>query len=141
MRRRVFHPPHPFGDINVTPMIDVVMCLIVFYLIVGRLAAEQRVRLDLPRATAGARERLAAPLIVNVCAGSDGAARMLVDGAEVDGAALESLVRAARRGEAPIDAVVIRAQRDLAYAGVEPAVEACRRAGAGVVRLATEPGP
>ena len=48
---RLRHRVHSgsFGKINVTPMIDVVMCLIVFYLIVGRLAADQRSGMRLPR--------------------------------------------------------------------------------------------
>ena len=41
MKRRSFasSQSHEFHGINVTPMIDVVMCLIIFFLVVSSLAA------------------------------------------------------------------------------------------------------
>ena len=39
--------------INVTPMIDVVMVLIVFYLLVGQLAIDRKAAIDLPASTTG----------------------------------------------------------------------------------------
>ena len=51
MRVRIFHHQSPVDKINVTPLIDVVMVLIVFYLIVGKLATDSAARVELPRAT------------------------------------------------------------------------------------------
>ena len=48
MRVRQFHPHQPAGKFNVTPLIDVVMVLIIFYLIVGKLAAERQGHVKLP---------------------------------------------------------------------------------------------
>ena len=66
MRRRVFHPPHPSGRVNVTPMIDVIMVLIVFYLIVGQMAAESKRNMPLPIASSGSRHIASDPLVINV---------------------------------------------------------------------------
>src|SRR5262245_29295771 len=62
-RRRRIH--HPFGEINVTPLIDVVMCLIIFYLLVGKLATDRKVQIKLPESTVGA-EAEPEVLIVNI---------------------------------------------------------------------------
>ena len=47
MRFRTFHHAPASGKINVTPLIDVVMVLIVFYLIVGKLAADRKAPVQL----------------------------------------------------------------------------------------------
>jgi biopolymer transport protein ExbD len=52
--------------INVTPLIDVVMCLIIFFLIVGKLAADERTKIDLPTTTIGDAQRAEAGVIVSV---------------------------------------------------------------------------
>src|ERR1051326_8566662 len=84
MRLRTFHPPHPFGKINVTPMIDVVMCLIVFYLIVGKLAADQRSAMRLPASATGAEDKAQDLLIVNVMPGAPGQPpRIVIDAADI----------------------------------------------------------
>src|ERR1700761_6675449 len=40
MRRRGLDPMHD-EHVNVTPLIDVIMCLIIFFLVCGRLAAQE----------------------------------------------------------------------------------------------------
>jgi biopolymer transport protein ExbD len=73
MRRRLasqLGSPHGSGGgieaINVTPLIDVVMCLIIFFLIVGKLAADERTQIDLPTTTIGDAQRAEAGVIVSV---------------------------------------------------------------------------
>ena len=56
MKFRSLQHHAPTGKINVTPLIDVVMVLIVFYLIVGQLAADRRARVDLPASVIGVQE-------------------------------------------------------------------------------------
>lgn len=141
MRRRVFPSAGSIGHINVTPMIDVVMCLIVFYLIVGRLASGQLTPMELPASSIGAAEQRQSVLVVNVAPpreGEAGGAKIIVEGRELSGAAaLEALVRG-RLLEKPETAVQIRGGRRLAYAEVEPVLRACAGAGARTVELVAE---
>ncbi|MBM4107371.1 MAG: biopolymer transporter ExbD [Phycisphaerae bacterium] len=137
MRLRTLHR-HPdeahAGKINVTPLIDVVMVLIVFYLIVGQLATQRLADLDLPSTAIGALDQPDRPLVVEVAPGADGSASILADGVPVTADALEDLVRA-RIAERPDLAVQVRADRRAPYAQVAPVVEACRRAGLASLRL------
>src|SRR5262245_26062452 len=96
MRLRSFHPAHPFRKINVTAMIDVVMCLIVFYLIVGKLAADQRSAMRLPASATGADDKTQDVLVVNVMPGPAGAAgppRIVIDTAEIPAALLVDAIK------------------------------------------------
>ncbi len=142
MRRRTFHAPHPFGKINVTPMIDVVMVLIIFYLIVGKLVADKRSEVRLPESRAGATDPAADRLVINVLEAPESArgVRIVVDGRDVHPDFLEPLVRE-RVGASPATVVHIRAARDLPFGSVSSVARACRGAGVSTVRLATERAP
>ena len=138
MRRRIFHAPHPPGRVNVTPMIDVIMVLIVFYLIVGQMAAESRLNMPLPMAEAGTRRIAPEPLVINIIPEGD-RVRIEVELRRIEAGALAALIRA-RTERRPDTSVQIRAHRSLSFGAVEPVVRACRAAGVGVVHIATEPG-
>ncbi len=134
MRRRRRHSKHAIGKINVTPMIDVVMCLIIFYLIVGKLAAE---RIELPTSAAGLTDAGPKPLVIEISAPDGGPTRLSVADRPVDLGALEAIVKAGA-GEGTARAVEIRASRDLPYERLAPVLKACREAGLTSVRLAAE---
>lgn len=136
MRRRTLHPPHRFGHVNITPMIDVLMCLIVFYLIVGKLASDRLPAMDLPRAAGRDQDTPGAEIMLSVRE-VGGSVEIQVDGEVTTVSDVESVV--ARRLAAESDArVLLRADRDLAYGNVSPLVAACRRAGAESIRMAVE---
>jgi len=134
MRRRSLHAKHAIGKINVTPMIDVVMCLIIFYLIVGKLAAQ---RIDLPSSAAGLTDPGPKPLVIEISAAPGAETRLSVADRPVDLAALESIIHRAA-GANSARAVEIRASRDLPYERLGPVLRACREAGLTSVRLAAE---
>lgn len=121
------------GKINVTPLIDVVMCLIVFYLIVAKLASDRQLPLDLPGAQQGIGDEANAPIIISIAPGSRGVL-VEVHGelVDADSQSRQELVRdavaraASERPDAPVH---LRADRTLAYAEVRPVIEACRQAG------------
>lgn len=140
MRRRVLHAPHPFGDVNVTPLIDVVMCMIVFFLIVGKLVADQRAQLRLPETRSGSARAAQDVLVINVLANGGGEARVVVDNAPVEMWMLADLVRT-RLADKPTTVVQLRASRELAYGAVRPIIDACRDAGVPGLRLAAELTP
>ncbi|MDX9911621.1 MAG: biopolymer transporter ExbD [Phycisphaerales bacterium] len=130
---------HGFEAVNVTPMIDVVMCLIVFYLLVGNLAATSRPPVDLPREEMD--EALAPddPIVLTLDRATDGAARLLLGADEIVAASLENELIAARTAH-PQAALEVRAARTLSYGSVRPALEAARRAGFAGVRLVAAGG-
>jgi biopolymer transport protein ExbD len=148
MRLRRFHAHHESGRINVTPLIDVVMCLIVFFLIVGKLAHDQRIRIDLPESSTGIAEKTGDVLIINVVSGGPSGGtvlpsagfRVIIDAAEVPMQSLELAIR--EKLAARPDAVVeLRGSRQLPYGSVAQVIRACKNAGIASVRLATERGP
>lgn len=124
--------------VNVTPLIDVVMVLIIFYLMVGHLVTQRRGDIDLPRAASGQRDDgTGLPIIVLIDA--EGAVR--VDGVEVRldraGPTVVQLRAAGGRG-----AVQLRADRGLPFARVRPVLWSLREAGVGSVQMAArEDGP
>lgn len=133
MKRRTMNAPRPFGRINVTPMIDVVMCLIVFYLIVGRLAADQRTGMRLPQTEVGQTEKVQELLVINVLPDE----RIVIDTQTIPRAALEQTIRE-RLAARPDVVVEIRGARELPFASVSSVIAACKEAGVASVRLATE---
>ena len=136
MRLRTFHSSHPTGKVNVTPMIDVVMCLIVFYLIVGKLAADQRAVVRLPPSATGVEEKVQDTLVLNIMPRGE-SARFVIDTLEVSPENLEAAIRDRLVDKKDV-VVEIRGSRDLTFAPIALAMRACKSAGVESVRLATE---
>lgn len=129
-------PAREIGRVNVTPMIDVVMCLIVFYLIVGHLVMERQGLARLPESKQGEdQEDYDEPIVLAVV----DERTVLVDGVETEMDRLESVL-AGRIAQRPGVRVRVRAGRDVAYGVVDPVIGACREAGVESVELATERG-
>lgn len=137
MRYRPAQQPPAFAKINVTPLIDVVMVLIVFYLIVGKLASARQPGVDLPVAQAGQSEQHGG-LVINIVA-REGASAIVIDGRDVAPATLTDALKS-RLAATPGLPVQIRADRRLKYASIQPVLDSCRDAGLSTVRLATERG-
>lgn len=149
MRKRSASTQHSVGKINVTPLIDVVMCLIIFYLIVGRLATDRSI--VLPSSSAGVVESGPTPLTIEIVAkeGGSGAFEITVGGALVDEGGLDRAVAAAAGkavrsetdpGPPGPKPVQIRAGKETPYSALSPVLAACKRAGLTSVRLVTERG-
>lgn len=121
------------GRVNVTPLIDVVMCLIVFYLMVGHLVLQRRGEIDLAETRIG--ESLPSegvdPLTISVNADT-----IEIDGVELDPQRVGSVV-AGRLAREPGLGVRVRADRAVTYSAVSPVLSALRDAGVGHVELAT----
>jgi len=129
------------APVNMTPLIDVVLCMIVFFLIVGRLAETQRSPMELPESISGRADMPQDSFVINIDPGGrDGdpgaGPIVMVDDEIVGYAAVTSLLRA-RLSREPNVVVQIRAPRDAPFGLVEPALDACAEAGVRDVRLAT----
>lgn len=155
----------PGEGLNVTPLIDVVMVLIVFFLMVGKLASDRSASVRLPESATG-RSDEARPIVLALVpaagGGGGGAGRSKVavqlDGRELppgEPLAEALLARAAelarelsaRSGSAvaPADVPVeVRADRAAEFADVAPILRAARQAKLRSLRLVTsragEPG-
>ncbi|MCC6285368.1 MAG: biopolymer transporter ExbD [Phycisphaerales bacterium] len=126
-------PPTPAAKINVTPMIDVVMCLIVFFLIVGQMAARRHLPVDLPDGPSGT-PPAGKELAINVVP-AEGGVRVVVEQVELTPEGTAEAVRLALAAD-PNRPVVLRASRRLTLGEVRPVIDACRAAGAPRLRLA-----
>ena len=113
--------------INMTPMIDVVFQLIIFFLVSSHLAKQEaQLPLPLPVADSSAAQdpMPARHVVVNVL--NDGT--LLLAGRRTDAAEIESRL-AALEADTPDLEVKIRADRRVPYGRVEPLMMACYRAG------------
>ncbi len=134
-RRSVLDRSDPGVRVNVVPMIDIVMCLIVFYLMVGQLALNRAAGVQIPETAEGltARPTAGDPIVLGVRA--DGA--LLLDGEPTDADRLrgELTGRIARQPDARIE---VRADRETPFGLIRPALNAARDAGIAEVELVTE---
>jgi biopolymer transport protein ExbD len=138
MRVRIFHHQSPVDKINVTPLIDVGRVLIVFYLIVGKLATDSAARVELPRAT-GAQQQDRG-LVINLAVDDKGNQTLSFDGDEMalDQLTSELILRMPELANGTqSQPVSLRADRRLSFGDVEPVVNACKAAGVTSLKLIT----
>ena len=124
----------PEASIELTPLIDVVFLLLIFFMVSTSFVRETRMAVDLPEAAGEARAAKSAPALLIDAAGNyalDG--RPLVDG---ELATLEEALRPlSEHAEAP--RLVIAADAAAAHRTVVRAMDAARRAGIAHVDIAT----
>jgi biopolymer transport protein ExbD len=118
---------------NMTPMIDVVFLLIIFFLVSSHLARQEiQLELDLPDATSGNRpsdDEDVRRVVVNVLPKVRPEGRLQVGGRVMDPDGLAALVDyESRQAGKPLE-VRIRSDRRVPYRDVEPIMIACVRAG------------
>ncbi len=149
LRRSLTSPP-AIEAVNATPLIDVVMCLILFFLIVGKLSSEAGPAVRLPQTVRGQEEQAAAIMIVTVSRAAAEAPKnawtgygiaVFSEGQELaNPKALEAAVRGKLAANAAAS-VQVRADRSLPWGSIDPVLRAAGQGGAKSVRLATERVP
>jgi biopolymer transport protein ExbD len=115
--------------LSLTPLIDVVFLLLIFFLVASRLSQEDR-ELDVPLPTAASAQPMTAEpseLIVNI----NHEGQYIVAGQVLDAAGLEHAVRAAVADHPAGHAVIIRADRRVELQVPVTAMDICLRCGAG----------
>ncbi len=125
----------PISDINVTPLVDVMLVLVVIFLITAPLLGSS-IRLDLPSAASAKPAEAAASVTVVL----DAQGRSFVDDQPLDGAQLaERLARAARAN--PDTEIQLRADRAVPYGRVVELIGAAQQAGLNRIGFVAEPAP
>jgi len=124
---------------NMTPMIDVVFLLIIFFLVSSHLARQEvQLELDLPEAGTGQRseEDEMRRVVVNVLPEERPGGRIMVGGRLLAADALADLIGyESRQADGQLE-VRIRSDRKVPYQIVEPVMVACARAGVWKVTFA-----
>ena len=130
--KRRAQSPEQISKINVTPIIDVALVLVIILLVTAPMMSVADLPVDLPTArTRGAESQR------NVSVTLDRSGEVAVDDKVVSRADLRAAI-AARLAEEDADIlVVIRADEKLPYAEVRRALEAAREAGARNLAIAT----
>lgn len=128
---------------NMTPMIDVVFLLIIFFLVSSHLAQQEtQLELDLPDAASGERplDDDIRRVVVNVLPDAGTAPRIQVGSRLVPPEDLDRLIGfESQQADGKIE-VRIRADRHVPYRVVEPIMIACARAGVWKVTFAVVAG-
>ncbi len=122
---------------NMTPMIDVVFLLIIFFLVSSHLAKQEtQVKLELPRAASG-EETVPEPPHVTLNIKSDG--QWMWGNRPVSKSRLVELLKQRRAAVGGPLIVRIRGDVQVPYRRVEPVLRACARSGVREVRFAVLP--
>ncbi len=124
--------PQPMSDINMTPLIDVMLVLLVIFMITAPLMSSA-LRLDLPRAE-GAQPSDAAQSIELAI---DAQGQLFVAGQPVDEAALRARVADAARLN-PATEVQLRADRNVPYGRVAALIGLVQQGGLNRVGFVAE---
>ena len=125
--------PQPMSEINVTPLVDVMLVLVVIFIITAPLLASS-IRLDLPRTDAATPNE--APAFVTVVLDRSGGL-FLDDRPTQAGELAEQLAQAARRN--PDTEVQLRADRTIPYGRVVEVMGAAQKAGLNRIGFVAEP--
>jgi len=118
------------ASINVTPLVDVLLVLLVIFMVVTPML-KRDLPIDLPIAATG-RDTNVPPDELTVTATADG--RLLVNGREIAADGLADAVR-----DRPV--VFLEADRSLSYARVVDLLDACRAAGVVRIGVVTREAP
>lgn len=123
-------------DINLTPLIDVVFLLLIFFMVSTTFTRESAITVDLPEATVKEQPQEERPLEIII----DAQGRFYVNQKLVVNKQLETLVQALRKeiDESPPPSLVINADAQTPHQYVVTAMDAARHVGIERLSLATQ---
>ncbi len=128
----------PMSEINVTPMVDVMLVLLIIFMVTAPLLATG-IQVDLPETKAAALDQDRQPVAISI----DRAGAVFVDDVAVDDNGLGPRLQqiAASSGESGGPRIFLRADRGLDYGRVMEVMGEINRAGLRRVALVSTPAP
>jgi biopolymer transport protein TolR len=126
--------PQPMSDINMTPLVDVMLVLVVIFIITAPLLASS-IRLDLPKSEAA--KPSDAPLFVAVML--DKAGQAFVDGKPATTEQLAQRLQQAAKAN-PDTEIQLRADAGVPYGRVVEIMGAAQKAGLNRIGFVADPG-
>lgn len=99
-------------DINVTPLVDIILVLLIIFMLTAHLIARQAIEVHLPKAVSGAPS---APTVLAVTLTRDGA--LYLNGAPIGAAGLRAAVKEAVTKDAQAQ-VLVAGDRDVSHGRV-----------------------
>lgn len=123
----------PTADINMTPLVDVMLVLLIIFIITAPLMTHA-VKLELPRASS--QPNPAKPLTLQVAINADN--QVFIAGEPVTSAALQAKFGAAVARDANVE-MHLQADRATRYESVAATMSAARRAGLSKIGFVTQP--
>ena len=124
----------PMGDINMTPLIDVMLVLLVIFMVTAPLMSNS-LKLDLPRSDAAGPTQANKPLVVAL----DTQGRTYVGEQRVDREQLVAQAQQAAQGD-PKTEVQLRADRAVPYGQVAELIGLLQKAGLSRIAFVTDSG-
>lgn len=122
-------------SMNMTPLIDVVFLLIIFFLVSSHLARQEtQLDLDLPDAASGELAQASSARVVTVNLLPTGELMLAGEATPVEQLAAK-LEREVQRDQTPVE-VRLRSDRSAPYGDVEPILAACAKANVWNIRFA-----
>jgi len=118
--------------INVTPMVDIMLVLLIIFMVTSTFVSEQAFQVHLPKVAA--RENAPTPAIT-VTIGPNGEIRIMKKTTDLDGLRQQMLIEVAAD---PTINVVVRADRDIPYVKLAGALDAIKLAGVRKIALAMD---
>ncbi|MEO5970046.1 MAG: biopolymer transporter ExbD [Bdellovibrionia bacterium] len=122
------------SEINVTPLVDVMLVLLIIFMISAPLM-QQGIHVDLPKANAGTLDEIPDQLILVV----DKSRQILIANRPVQSGTLRTKLEAIVAAKPKIE-VVIQADQNVNYGYVARVMGEVKKAGINRVGLATQPG-
>ncbi len=140
-KRRHWHakakkPPEMRSEINVTPLVDVVLVLLIIFMVVTPMLS-RGVKVELPETAHHEKVQDTEQLMVSVAADK----RVYIDTAFVEPDQVEGAMRKVleeRRRTGKINEIHVRGDKSLSYGDMRKVLEDIHRAGANQVALATD---
>jgi biopolymer transport protein ExbD len=110
--------------INVTPLVDIVLVLLIIFMVTANFIVRETVEVDLPRAANSEDKTVQGPVMITM----DKDAKVFFDGTEMDEAALMNKMRAAVATDRDVRAI-ISADQSLNYGKVMGLIDLVKEAG------------
>ena len=126
-------PRRAMADINVTPLVDVMLVLLIIFMVTAPLI-QSGVKVDLPRASAQPMEHSEEKLVLKITKDR----RIYLGEVEIDGAQLEEKLQANARVQKDKE-LYLQADRSLPYGQIVEVMATARRAGVESLGMITEP--